>query len=98
MKPRRMIAWPLWQRRRIADLQAGGLPLELAMRIGKAETVKLRSISRCIGWRAARAAVTDFIVTGDQVRVIIVGGLDGITPAQRDRLLALPNMSAMITP
>lgn len=98
MKSRRMIPWPLWQRRRIADLQADGLPLELAMRIGKAETVKRRSISRCIGWRAARAAVTDFLVTGDQVRVVIIGGLDGITAAQRKRLFGLPNLTAMITP
>jgi hypothetical protein len=93
-----MTPWPLWQRRRIADLQADGLPLELAMQIGKAETVKRQRISRIIGWRAARAAVTDFLVTGDQVRVVIIGGLEGIPASQRERLLALPNMSAMITP
>jgi hypothetical protein len=42
--------------------------------------------------------VTDFLVTGDQVRVVIIGGLEGIPASQRERLLALPNMSAMITP
>lgn len=93
-----MVPWRLWQRRRIADLQADGLPLELAMRIGKAETVNRQRISRIIGWRAARAAVTDFLTTGDQIKVVIIGGLEGITASQRERLFALPNLSAVITP
>lgn len=93
-----MIPWPLWQRRRVADLQEDGFPFELALRIGKAETVNRQRISRIIGWRAARAAVTDFLITGDQVRVVISGGLEGITASQRERLFALPNLSGMITP
>jgi hypothetical protein len=93
-----MIPWSIWQRRLIADLQADGMPLELAMQIGKAETVHRQRISRCIGWRAARAAKTDFLVDGDQVRVVIIGGLTGVSAAQRKRLFALKNLSAMITP
>jgi hypothetical protein len=93
-----MTPWPIWQRRLIADLQADGMPLELAMRIGKAETVNRQRISRCIGWRAARAAKTDFIIDGDQVKFVIVGGLADLSATQQERLLALPNMSAMITP
>ena len=59
MKPRRMIAWPLWQQRRIALLHSEGMPLDVAQRIGKVETVHRQRISRCIGWRRARAAELD---------------------------------------
>ena len=93
-----MIAWPLWQQRRIAELQADGMPPEVAQCIGKAETVNRQRISRCIGWRRARAAELDYVVTGETVKFVIIGGLAGLTPAQRQRLFALPNLSPMITP
>ncbi|KQN02774.1 hypothetical protein ASE82_10840 [Sphingomonas sp. Leaf230] len=93
-----MIAWPLWEQRRIAELQAGGMPPEVARCIGKAETVNRQRISRCIGWRRARTAELDCVVTGETVKFVIIGGLAGLTPAQRQRLFALPNLSPMITP
>ncbi|WP_380786845.1 hypothetical protein [Sphingomonas sp. R86521] len=93
-----MITWPLWQQRRIAELQAAGMPPEVAQRIGKAETVNRQRISRCIGWRRARAAELDYLVAGDRIKFVIIGGLAGLTAAQRQRLFALPNLSTMITP
>jgi hypothetical protein len=93
-----MTPWPLWQRRRIADLQTDGLPLELAMRIGKAETVKRQRLSRIIGWRAARAAELNLIEDGDQLRFAISGSFAGLSADQRKRLLDLPNLSPMIAP
>ena len=93
-----MIPWPLWQRRRIADLQAKGMQFEVANRIGKAETAARQRISRCIGWRAARAAELRFIVNGEKIRFFLTGGLAGLTAEQRDRVFNLPNVSPMVTP
>ena len=93
-----MIPWPLWQQRRIAELQAEGMELSIAGHVGKVETSTRQRISRCIGWRAARAAKLNIIVDGDQVRFALTGGLVGLTPAQRKRLFELPNLSPMITP
>jgi hypothetical protein len=93
-----MIAWPLWQQRRIAELQAEGMQPHIARHVGKAETATRQRISRCIGWRAARAAKLNILVDGDGVKFALTGGLAGLSPAQRERLLALPNLSPMITP
>jgi hypothetical protein len=93
-----MIPWPLWQQRRIAELQAEGMEPTIAGKVGKVETATRQRISRCIGWRAARAAQLSIMVDGDRVKFALTGGLAGLSPAQRDRLLALPNLSAMITP
>lgn len=93
-----MIPWPLWQQRRIAELQAEGMEPSIAGHVGKVETATRQRISRCIGWRAARAAQLNIMVDGDRVKFALTGGLAGLSTAQRDRLLALPNLSAMITP
>lgn len=93
-----MIPWPLWQQRRIAELQAEGLEPSIAGHVGKVETATRQRISRCIGWRAARAAQLNIMVDGDRVKFALTGGLAGLSTTQRDRLLALPNLSAMITP
>lgn len=93
-----MIPWPLWQQRRIAELQAEGMQAAIAGHVGKVETATRQRISRCIGWRAARAAKLNILVDGDQVRFALTGGLAGLSREQRERLLALPNLSPMITP
>ncbi|WP_107933382.1 hypothetical protein [Sphingomonas aerolata] len=93
-----MIPWPLWQQRRIAELQAEGMGSEIAQQVGKVETATRQRISRCIGWRAARAAKLNILVDGNNVRFALTGGLAGLTALQRQRLLELPNLSPVITP
>ncbi len=92
-----MISWPLWQQRRIAELRAEGLEFDLARRVGKSETATRQRLSRCIGWRAARAADLNLIANGDQFRFALTGNLSGLSDAQRERLLSLPNISPMVT-
>jgi hypothetical protein len=93
-----MISWVLWQQRRIAELQADGLQADLARRVAKCETTTRRGLSRCIGWRAARAAELNLIEDGDQFRFAISGSFAGLSADQRKRLLDLPNLSPMIAP
>jgi len=93
-----MIPWPLWQQRRIAELRDEGMDTAIAQQVGKVETATRQRISRCIGWRAARAAKLNILVDGEDVRFVLTGGLAGLTAQQRDRLLDLPNLSPVITP
>ena len=98
MKPRRMISWPLWQQRRIVELRAEGLEFDLAQRVGKSETATRQRLSRCIGWRAARAANLNLIADGEEFRFALTGNLTGLSDTQRERLFNLPNVSPMVSP
>ena len=74
------------------------MQVEIARKIGKAETAARQRLGKQIGWREARAAQLVCIAEGTTIRFALAGDFKRLTAGQTERLLDMRNVSAVLEP